>query len=93
MKTSQKYTAEFLEESFKGCINNKTEILKFNLCGCYNCLQVSEVNKIVEWISEPNGGEDSAACPNCTFDSVLSSKYPIEDPEFLSQMRLFHFGS
>ena len=89
----QKYSNEFLNESFKGCINNKSEIAEGKLCGCYNCLQISEVKNIVEWISEPNGGEESAACPNCTFDSVLSSKYPIEDPEFLLEMRIFHFGS
>ena len=92
MTLIKKYTDEFLEKAFHGCINNKTEILKGIVCGCYNCLHVSNVAEIVEWINEPNGEEDSAACPNCTFDSVLSSKYPIEDPQFLLEMRTYHFG-
>lgn len=93
MNPNKKYSDAFLEESYNGCINNKTEILEGNLCGCYNCLEISKVENIVEWISEPNGKEDSAACPNCTFDSVLSLKYPILDPEFLLSMRKYHFGS
>lgn len=92
MKIQNKYSTDFLNKSYLGCLNNKSEILNGNLCGCYNCLEISEVKEIIEWIAEPNGGEDSAACPKCTFDSVLSSAYPIEDPEFLLEMRKYHFG-
>ncbi len=88
-----KYSEEFLKKSFEGCINNKTEILNGENCGCYNCLHTFKKEDIKEWISEPNGKEDSAACPNCTFDSVLSSNYPVDDYEFLKEMRRYHFGS
>ena len=87
-----KYTEEFLFDAFKGCINNKTEVLKNEICGCFNCLEISKTENIVEWIIEPNGGEETAACPNCTFDSILSDKFPIEDSLFLIEMRNYHFG-
>ena len=93
MKSENKYSNEFLKNAFGGCLNNKTEMLTGEISGCYNCLKVSQTKDIVEWISEPNGKEDSAACPNCTFDSVLNSNYPIDDSEFLKEMRKFHFGS
>lgn len=93
MESNRKYSDEFLIKCFEGCVNNKTEILNGEICGCYNCLKVSQTKDIVEWISEPNGKEDSAACPNCTFDSVLSSNYPIQDILFLKEMSEFHFES
>ncbi|WP_396199001.1 hypothetical protein [Flavobacterium sp.] len=93
MNSIKKYSEEFLGEAFFGCINNKTEILNGEFCGCYNCLELIKTDEILEWIKEPNGKEDSAACPKCTFDSILSSKYPIEDSEFLKEMRIFHFGN
>lgn len=86
------YSEDFLENAFTGIINNKAEILNGEYCGCCNCLTVSRANEITEWILEPNGGEDTAACPNCTFDLVLSDKYPIHDTHFLQEMRNFHLG-
>ncbi len=93
MEFNTKYSEEYLKKSFEGSVNNKTEILNGAICGCYNCLKVSQTKAIMEWVSEPNGKENSATCPNCSFDSVLSSNYPIEDSEFLEAMRKFHFGS
>lgn len=93
MESKNKYSEEFLKKSFEGCVNNKTEIQNGEICGCYNCLQTFKPQEIGEWISEPNGKENSAACPNCSFDSVLSSKYPVSDSEFLIEMRKYHFGS
>lgn len=87
-----KYSNDFLRNSFVGCLNNKSEVLSGEYCGCFNCLEITSSTNITEWISEPNGKEDSASCPNCNFDSVLSYKYPVEDPEFLEQMHYFHFG-
>ncbi|QTV05887.1 hypothetical protein [Faecalibacter bovis] len=86
------YTDKFLKISFKGCINNKTEILKYEICGCFNCIKVSQTKDIFDWIEESNGKEETATCPNCSFDSVLSLKYPIENLCFLLNMRKFHFG-
>ena len=93
MNSSNKYPVKFLKESFIGCVSNKTEILEHEFCGCYNCLKTFKANEIIDWILEPDGKEDSAACPNCTFDSVLSSKYPVDDQEFLIEMRIYHFGN
>jgi len=92
MSFNNKYSNDFFDKSFHGCINNKTEILSGEYCGCYNCKQLSNTAEITEWIVEPNGGEDSAACPKCNFDSLLSSKYPVDDQLFLEEMHNFHFG-
>lgn len=92
MGFQHKYSNDFIGKSFQGCINNKTEVLNGEYYGCYNCKQLSRTTEIIEWITEPNGGEDSAACPKCTFDSVLSFKYPIEDSRFLEEMHHYHFG-
>ena len=76
-KMKNKFTEKFLSDSFLGCINNKSEVLKYDICGCFNCLEISKTENIVDWITEPNGGEETATCPNCTFDSVLSNKFDI----------------
>ena len=90
-KMKNKFTEKFLSDSFQGCVNNKSEVLKYDICGCFNCLEISKTENIVDWNTEPNGGEETATCPNCTFDSVLSNKYPIEDFLFLIEIRNYHF--
>ena len=44
----------------------------------------------MDWIEETNN-EETALCAKCGIDSILSSKWPIEDPEFLKEMNLYWF--
>jgi hypothetical protein len=86
------YSDDFLENAFLACINNKSEILQGELCGCFLCCKTFLPSEIKEWISEPNKLDETAACPNCTFDHVLSSKYPVSDEVFLKEMHNKYFN-
>jgi hypothetical protein len=85
------YSKDFLERSHKGCFCNKEEILQGELCGCFFCCEISLPTEITEWIIEKDNLGETAVCPKCTMDSVLSSKYPISDENFLKQMHEYHF--
>ncbi|RLZ06376.1 hypothetical protein [Faecalibacter macacae] len=85
-----KYNREFLLKSHDKSSSHKSEILNGKLCGCFYCEQTFSPQEILEWIEEPNGGE-TAICPKCGIDSVLSSEFPISDKEFLDEMNKYWF--
>jgi len=70
--------------------NHKDELLKDNICGCFNCLKVFSPADIQAWITDVKG---TAICPHCGIDSVIgeSSGCPI-DVAFLKEMRAVWFG-
>ena len=86
-----KYNVEFLTKAHDKSSSHKIEILSGNLCGCFYCEQTFLPNEIIEWIEESNGGE-TAICPKCGIDSVLSSDLPINDIEFLDEMNNYWFS-
>jgi hypothetical protein len=63
---------------------HRTEIIKSELCGCFNCVSVFIPSKIKEWIDD---GE-CAMCPICGVDTVIGSDsgYPITTV-FLIEMK------
>jgi len=69
--------------------NNRENILKDNICGCFYCLSIFSPSEIKEWIDRLS---DTALCPYCGIDSVIgeSSGYPITK-EFLKQMEQYWF--
>ena len=74
--------------------DNRKEILKSEICGCFYCLEIFSPDEIIEWHGEDeNGIEQIAMCPKCGIDSVIGdgSGYPIETA-FLSVMRDFWFS-
>ena len=87
--TTDKYNNDYLELSHKSSSSHKTEILTANLCGCFYCEQTFLPNEIEEWIEENIG--ETAICPKCGIDSVLSSKFPIKDKLFFKKMNKYWF--
>lgn len=55
-------------------MKNKKFIDESEVCGCYYCLEVFSKNDITDWTD--NG--QTAICPKCHIDSVLSQSYGIE---------------
>lgn len=80
--SAKKYSKAYLENVHKASSSHRAEMEHSSLCACFYCLTTFTPTEIAEWIDEPNGGE-TAICPKCGIDSVLSSKYPIADPIFL----------
>ncbi len=72
-------------EAHAYCTNNREELKKDTLCGCFCCCRVFTPDKITEWIEDKSG---TAVCPFCGVDSVIGkhSGYPIT-PEFLAKMK------
>jgi hypothetical protein len=89
--TNSKYDREFLELAHKSCSSHKEEILASNLCGCFYCEQTFEPKEIEEWIEENIAKGETAICPKCGIDSVLSSNFPISDKQFLIEMNKLWF--
>ena len=61
------------------------------LCGCFYCERNFKPTEIEEWIDKNIQTGETAICPKCGIDSVLSSKFPIGDKLFLSEMNLLWF--
>jgi hypothetical protein len=90
-KLTPNYDVDFLTKAHNKSSSHKAEILASNLCGCFYCEQTFLPIEITEWIDEPNGGE-TAICPKCGIDSVLSSELPITDKSFLEEMNRYWFS-
>lgn len=89
--TMSKYSREFLEHAHVDCSSHKNEILSSRLCGCFYCEQTFLPSEIEEWIEENIANGETAICPKCGIDSVLSSKYPVDDKDFLNEMNNLWF--
>lgn len=87
--TTNKYSNDYLELAHKSSSSHKIEILTTELCGCFYCGQTFLPTEIKEWIEEKIG--ETAICPKCGIDSVLSSKFPITDNVFLDEMNKYWF--
>ena len=90
-KAKNKYSLDFLKQAHRDCSSHKDEILSNKLCGCFYCEQTFFPSEIVEWFEENISKGETAICPKCGIDSVLSSKYPIEDKQFLNEMNNLWF--
>lgn len=86
----EKYSKEFLKISHKGSFKNKKELLDSKICGCIYCENTFSPKEIIEWIIEADKNE-TAICPKCGIDSLLSENYPILDKIFLSEMNKLWF--
>ena len=74
--------------------DNREEILKSPICGCFYCLETFRPEEISQWHGEDeNGVEQIAICPRCSIDSVIGSVsgYPIEH-SILKKMKDFWFS-
>lgn len=76
-------------DAHKYSVNNKTDLERDKLCGCFYCLKIFSPNKIKEYINDKNG---TAICPYCCIDSIIgeSSGYPITY-DFLKKMNKYWF--
>ena len=75
-------------KAHKKSSRHRDEIFKSFKCGCFYCLQNFQANEISIWIDECNGIGQTAVCPKCGVDSVISSAsgYPITE-DFLKKMK------
>ncbi|MFB9080056.1 cytoplasmic protein [Flavobacterium procerum] len=89
-KEANQYDIDFIKNAHKGSSSHKTEILDGDLCGCFHCKNVFSAREIKEWIKEREG--ETAVCPLCGIDSVLSSKFPINHKIFLEEMNQYWFS-
>ena len=84
-----KYSEGFLTIAHLGCTSNRNELESSRLCACFHCLETFIHKEISEWINDKDG--ETAICPRCGIDSVLSSRLPIDDKAFLSAMNRMWF--
>lgn len=75
---------EELLKAHKFSYQNKIQLEKDSVCGCFQCLEIYHPNEIKSWIDD---SPETAECPYCYIDSVIgeSSGFPITK-EFLKKM-------
>lgn len=75
-------------------LNNRPEIERSTMCGCFCCLEIFPARYIQNWLPpEASGRADTAICPACGQYGVLGdvSGYPIT-PESLQKVRDYISG-
>ena len=80
------YSLDVLKNSHKGCFKNKEELLNYKNKKCNQRLNIFKTKELIEWIEESDKKE-TAICPKCGVDSILSEKYPISDKIFMEEMQ------
>jgi len=83
---------EDIMEAHKWCKNNRENLTKSYLCGCFYCLKIFKTLEITEWIKEKKA-DSTAICPHCSIDSVIpeNSGFPLTT-EFLAKMKEYWFS-
>lgn len=59
-----------LQDIHTKSVKNKTHILNSKKCGCFNCCNIFESNKVKKFTEEMDGSS-TGVCPNCGEDTVL----------------------
>lgn len=63
-------TNEQLDELHKHSFNNKEELEKSKICGCFYCYSFPIINAVNNWsISFTN--DNTGICPYCNVDSII----------------------
>ena len=70
--------------------SNKQELATVSKCGCFYCKKIFNPNEITSWLKDKNG--DTALCPYCNTDSVISEsdQYTLNN-DLLDKMNKFYF--
>lgn len=63
------YTLIDLLKLHDKCRNNKEELSKSSKCGCFYCKKIYNPKEISEWTDN----RQTAICPYCSIDSVISN--------------------
>lgn len=73
-----------LELAYKHSKNNKAEIEKSDMCGCFYCGKIFTPNEIKDWIRDSG---ETALCPYCKVDAVIGRVSGVEiTHKFLNEM-------
>ena len=85
------YQTEQLNALFKQGFANEPYIRLAQKAGCYSCLKIFPTSEIVHWYDDEPCR--TAACPFCTFDSVVPDSPELRlTPELMKQMEVNCFG-
>ena len=71
----------------KHAMKNKGELDNSPLFGCYSCMHTGETKEITEWTDK---GE-TAICPNCKTDTILSGSITEINKDNLKSINEFWF--
>ena len=78
-----------VEQVFKLSFKNRAAVLSGGACGCYFCGHSFLPNDIREWT---DGGQ-TALCPKCSVDSVLSDSQGVPlSEEFMKKAHRYWFA-
>jgi NAD-dependent SIR2 family protein deacetylase len=64
------------------CMHNRADLPAGARAGCFYCEQTYDAAEIREWTDN----DDTALCPRCGIDAVLSERAAPIHPAFLAQM-------
>ncbi len=72
-------TGDMYIDAHRHSINNRSELIESDQCGCFYCRRLFPPSKIEEWTDDDDEVGQTALCPYCGIDSVIGSKsgFPI----------------
>ena len=77
-----------IRQAAKFAMHNKKELLNAVICGCFHCMTIFDPKEIKEWTDE----NDTAICPFCNNDAILSETDDIHlDKETLNKLNVYWF--
>ena len=75
-------TEDALTQAHEHSMHNRPFLTGQVRCGCFHCQQTYTANEIVDWTDDGQ----TAICPRCGVDAVLSSRTDPLTADFLAQM-------
>ena len=79
-----------MKELHRASNDNRPELEKYPHAWCFYCCRKFESKKIKEWIDK----KQTALCPHCGVDSVLSqTEKVVLNEEIINDMHSFWFGA
>jgi len=78
---------DVLTQAHKHCTRNRPFLRDQVRCGCFHCQSIYTADKIVDWADDGQ----TAICPCCGVDAVLSAHTDPVTAGFLAQMHVRWF--
>lgn len=80
-------TDDVLIQAHKHSMHNRPFLTGQARCGCFHCLEFYSVNEIMDWTDDGQ----TAICPRCGVDAVLSTCTDSLTADFLARMHVRWF--
>lgn len=76
-----------IKQAYNFSFHNRKSVEKSSQCGCFYCLKIFPSSDVVNYIDN----DDTALCPHCKNDSIISDEDIKLHQNLLKQMKNYWF--